>query len=283
MIRKTLLFRNLVDNIPKNVGLYSVGILLLIISGYAFDTVEMILGLVAFIISYSSVYVLNDIFDISEDERDLLKRMRKPLALGSVEKPEAVAICVAFMLAGLTLSLFQSLLFFGAVSALIIINALYSIPILVLSKTQPSPHGTNNQDPRSLKHTIAGLPLVFVMQFLKILLPWTLTTELTQFPFLFACGFSLTYLVIFKGYKANYTIGESIIHEAQLFGAAVVLFALSMLTHQEPVLQASVFLYLLAGIVLFRGLRLVDKKVILLSPIYILLGIIILYCLVLFL
>jgi hypothetical protein len=283
MIRKTLLFRNLVDNIPKNVGLYSVGILLLIISGYAFDAVEMILGLVAFIISYSSVYVLNDIFDISEDEGDLSKRMRKPLALGSAEKPEAVVICVVFLLAGLTLSLFQNLLFFGAVSVLIIINALYSIPILVPSKTQPAPYETDNQDPRSLKHTIAGLPLVFVMQFLKILLPWTLTTELTKFPFLFACGFSLTYLVIFKGYKANYTIGESIIHEAQLFGAAVILFALSMLIHQEPVLQASVFLYLLAGIALFRSLCLVDKKVILLSPIYILLGIIILYCLVLFL
>ncbi|MFX1441035.1 MAG: UbiA family prenyltransferase, partial [Promethearchaeota archaeon] len=126
MIRKTLLFRNLVDNIPKNVGLYSVGILLLIISRYAFDAVEMILGLVAFIISYSSVYVLNDIFDISEDEQDLSKRMRKPLALGSVEKPEAVVIYAVFLVTGLTLSLFQNLLFFGAVSVLIIINALYS-------------------------------------------------------------------------------------------------------------------------------------------------------------
>ncbi|MFW9801973.1 MAG: UbiA family prenyltransferase [Candidatus Thorarchaeota archaeon] len=281
MIRKTLLFRNLVDNIPKNVGLYSVGILLLIISGFAFDAVGMIPGLVAFIISYSSVYVLNDIFDISEDERDLSKRMRKPLALGSVEKPEAIVIYVVLLVTGLMLSLFQNLAFFAAVSVLIIINALYSIPILVLSKTQPAPNETDKQNRRSLKYTIAGLPLVFVMQFLKLLLPWTLTTELTKFPFLFACGFSLTYLVIFKGYKANYTIGESIIHEAQLFGAAVVFFVLSMLMHQGPVLQASVFLYLLAGIALFRNLRLVDKKVILLSPIYILLGIIILYCLVL--
>jgi 4-hydroxybenzoate polyprenyltransferase len=70
MIRKTLLFRNLVDNIPKNVGLYSIGILFLTISGYAFDVLEMVWGLFAFIISYSSVYVFNDIFDIAEDERD---------------------------------------------------------------------------------------------------------------------------------------------------------------------------------------------------------------------
>ena len=269
MIRKTLLFRNLVDNIPKNVGLYPVGILFLIISGYAFDVVEMALGLIAFILSYSSVYVLNDIFDIAEDERDALKRTRKPLALGSVEKPEAAAIFVVLLVVGLTLSLFQNLLLFGAISVLIITNALYSIPILPPSKTQPTLHETDQQNRGSLKHTIAGLPLVFVMQFLKMLLPWTLTTNLAQFPFLFASGFSLTYIVIFKGYKANLTIGESITKEAQLFSAAVIVFVLSLLIHQEPVLQASIFFYLLAGIALFRNLHLIDKKVILLSPVYI--------------
>ena len=276
MIRKTLLFRNLVDNIPKNVGLYSVGILFLVISRYALDMVQMILGLIAFIISYSSVYVLNDYFDISEDEKDPSKRMRKPLAEGSVEKSEAAVICMMLLVVGLTLSLLQNLIFFGAISILIITNALYSIPILALSNTQVA-------HPKSLKYTIAGLPLVFIMQFLKMLLPWTLATELTQFPFLFASGFSLTYLVIFKGYKANYTIGESITNGAPLFGAAVIVFVLSMLIHQEPVLQASIFFYLLAGIALFRNSHLVDKKVIMLSPVYIVLGVIILYWLVLFL
>ncbi|MHA2003114.1 MAG: UbiA family prenyltransferase [Candidatus Thorarchaeota archaeon] len=287
MIRKTLLFRNLVDNIPKNVGLYSIGILFLTISGYAFDVLEMVWGLFAFIISYSSVYVFNDIFDIAEDERDPTKRMRKPLVQGSVEKSEAVTIWLVFLFVGLLLSHIQNLTLFGILCILIITNALYSIPILTPSKSQSGQHVDDQETrmldmtrPRSLKYTIVGLPLVFIMQFLKILLPWTLTTELAMFPFLFASGFSLIYLVLFKGYKTNYTIGESIMHKPRLFGAAAIVFVLSMLIHREPMLQASIFLYLVAGIALFRNSRLIDKKVIFLGSVYILLGIVILFWLI---
>jgi hypothetical protein len=286
MIRKTLLFRNLVDNIPKNMGLYSVGILFLTISRYTFNVLEMVFGLIAFIISYSSVYVFNDIFDIAEDERDPTKRMRKPLVQGSVEKSEAVKIWLVFLIVGLLLSLIQNLMMFGILCILIFTNALYSIPIVTPLKSQSAQdddeetHMLDLTRPRSLKYTIVGLPLVFIMQFLKILLPWTLTTDLSMFPFLFASGFSLLYLVLFKGYKTNYTIGESIIHKPRLFGAAVIIFVLSMLIHQEPMLQASILLYLAAGIALFRNSRFIDKKVIFLGSVYILLGIVILFWLI---
>ena len=161
----------------------------------------------------------------------------------------------------------------GTISILIITNALYSIPIYAPSKSQP----------RSLKHTIAGLPLVFAMQFLKILLPWTLTTEIAQFPFLFASWFSLIYLILFKGYKDNYTLGESLMHRPWLFGVAVIVFLLSLQTHQEPALQATIFLYLVGGIILFRNYHLIDKKVICYGSVYILLGIILLFWLLVFL
>ncbi|MFW9966306.1 MAG: UbiA family prenyltransferase [Candidatus Thorarchaeota archaeon] len=289
MIRKTLLFRNLTDNIPKNVGLYSVGILFLVISGYSFELINMGFGLIAFIISYSSVYVFNDIFDISEDEGLPAKRTRKPLVQGSVEKSEAIIICLVLLIVGLSLSLLQNSIFFGILSFLIIINALYSIPIVTLSRSRLTPHETDQQDnthditrPISFKHTIAGLPLVFVMQFLKILLPWTITPELVHFPFLFAVGFSLTYVVLFKGYKMDRTVGESVTHEPLLFSAAVIVFILSMLVHPEPILQASIFFYLLAGVIFFRKHHLVDKTVIILSPVYIIVGVLILFWMILY-
>ncbi|MHA2066569.1 MAG: UbiA family prenyltransferase [Candidatus Thorarchaeota archaeon] len=289
MIHKTLLFRNLVDNIPKNMGLYALGILFLIASGYTFDMLVMIIGLIAFIISYSSVYIFNDIFDISEDERVPAKRTRKPLVKGSVEKSEAVIICLVLLIVGFALSLLLNLVFFGILSIVIIINILYSIPIVTSSRSKsalheadPRNHTLDTKRPTSLKYTIAGLPLIFVMQFLKILLPWTVTKELTHFPFLFALGFSFTYMVLFKGYKTNRTVGESVMHEPLLFGAAVLVFVLSMFVHPEPILQASILLYLVAGIVVFRNFRLIDKKVIILSPIYILLGVIILFWLIIF-
>ncbi|MHA2020812.1 MAG: hypothetical protein ACW96N_03805, partial [Candidatus Thorarchaeota archaeon] len=215
------------------------------------------------------------------------KRMRKPLVQGSVKKLEAVTIWLVFLLVGLLLSLIQNLTLFGILCILIITNALYSIPILTPSKSKSGQHDDDQETrmlditrPRSLKYTIVGLPLVFIMQFLKILLPWTLTTELAMFPFLFASGFSLLYLVLFKGYKTNYTIGESIMHKPRSFGAAVIVFVLSMLIHQEPMLQASIFLYLVAGIALFRNSRLIDKKVIFLGSVYILLGIVFLFWLI---
>ena len=289
MIHKVVLFRNLVDNIPKNIGLYSVGILFLVISGYSFDIMDMTSGLVAFIISYSAVYVFNDIFDVSEDERDLLKRTRKPLVQGSVDRSEAVIICLVLLIVGLMLSLLQNWMFFVVVSILIIINALYSIPLTslttirgIMSKSGVKTQELDTLQRISFKHTIAALPLVFAMQFLKILLPWTITPQLAQFPLLFGIGFSLFYVVFFKGYKANQTIGESVIHEPLLFSTAVSIFILSMLVHQGPILQASIFLYLLAGIALFRNFHFIDRKLLFLSPIYIAIGVVFFFWLILF-
>ncbi|MHA1936781.1 MAG: UbiA family prenyltransferase [Candidatus Thorarchaeota archaeon] len=281
MIRKTLLFRNLLDNIPKNIGLYAVGILLLVISGYSFDVLAILMGLIAFIISYSSVYVLNDLFDIIEDEMTPEKHKRKPLVRGSVEKDEAIRITLSLLIIGLLLSLLVDIKFLGIVIMLIIINAFYSIPIFSLSSPFLLQESQESRvRPTSLKHSIAALPLVSAMQILKLLLPWTLTTNLAQFPFLFALGFSLLYVVIFKGYKKNLALGESVKHEPQLIGAAALSFCLSMLVHSGPILQASIFLYLFVGIAIFRNFRLIDKTVIILSPVYILLGVIILFWLI---
>lgn len=264
MIRKTLLFRNLVDNLVKNLGLYSVGVLLLVLYRQPFDAALMLLGLFTFIIAYSSVYVFNDIFDAAEDATDGEKIKRKPLARGSVERSEAVVICLIFLVMGLVVSTLLGLLFFGTVSSLVIVNLLYSAP---LSSRENGGH-------LRLKHTAFGLPLVLVMQFLKIFLPWTITIELFSFPYLFALGFSCLYLVLFKGYKRNLTVGESFKHETILTIATFVILVLSMLVHQGPIVQAMILGYLLAGVAIFWKSRLIDRRVILVSPFYILLGVI---------
>ncbi len=264
MIRKTLLFRNLVDNLVKNLGLYSVGVLLLVLYRIAFETVPMIIGLVAFIITYSSVYILNDLFDAAEDATDTEKITRKPLASGSVERKEAVVMCMAYLFMGLLVSSLLGLLFLVVVSCLVLVNLLYSAPL------------TSKKDSGRLrlKHTVVGLPLVLIMQFLKILLPWTLTIDLFSFPYLFAIGFSCLYLVLFKGYKRNLTVGESFKHETTLTLTTVIVFFVSMLIHQGSIMQAMILGYLLAGVAIFWRSRLIDRRVLLVSPIYILLGVI---------
>jgi len=223
------------------------------------------LGLLAFLVSYSSIYVLNDLYDIEDDKKDEKKTLRKPLAQGTVERKDAIWVFISFLILGLLFSIILNLMFFCVVCILILINMIYSVPV------------KKNTDRKRLKHSFFGLPLVLLMQFLKIFLPWTFSTEMVRFPVLFSLGFSLTYAIIFKGYKENHTIGESIKRAPFSVGIAIITFVLSISLYPEPVAQASIILYILAGIVFFRNSHLTDQWVLLLSPIYIFLGIIVLF------
>ena len=98
MIKRVLLFRNLIDNIPKNIGLYSVGVMLLFLFRVTIDSLQFLLGLLAFMVSYSSIYVLNDLCDIEDDKKDEKKVLRKPLAHGVVNRSEAVTIFISFFI-----------------------------------------------------------------------------------------------------------------------------------------------------------------------------------------
>jgi 4-hydroxybenzoate polyprenyltransferase len=255
MIQKTLLFRNLVDNIPKNIGLYMIGAILLVADHFSFDPITIGLGLIAFLFSYSSIYVMNDLFDVAEDMKNGEKAARKPLANGTVTKNEAFVISIMLLAIGILLSFLLNLIFLGVVCLLIITNYLYSVP------------------PSRLKHTFLGLPLVLVMQIMKILLPWTTSVDLNYFPTLFVLSFSLIYLIIFVGYKQNKTIGASVREEPVLFGLSILVLITSILLYPSPLFQMAIICYLLAGIVFFRDVRLTDMKVIKLSPVYILLGV----------
>lgn len=271
MIRTVLLFRNLTDNIPKNIGLYSVGVMLLFLFRVTIDSLQLLLGLLAFLVSYSSIYVLNDLYDIEDDRKDERKSLRKPLAQGVVIRKEAVTIFVSFLILGLLLSIFLNLLFFCVVSSLIFINLIYSIPLTNIRKKS-----LEDVRSKSLKHTTLGLPLVILLQLLKIFLPWTISTQVMQFPILFAIGFSLIYAILFKGYKEYRTIGESVMQAPFSFGFAGAFFISSISMYPEPFVQGAIVLYIFAGIVFFRNSHLTDRRVLLFSPIYIFLGVVVL-------
>ena len=165
MFQRILMFRNLTDNIPKNIGLYSLGVMLLLLFYVEFDLLQVLLGLLAFLVSYSSIYVLNDLYDVDKDKKDEKKVLRKPLTTGVVTRSDAVKIFASFLIVGLVLSISVTLSFFFVIVLLVLTNMIYS---------------------RSLKHTALGLPLVFLMQLMKIFLPWSISTRAMQFPILFA-------------------------------------------------------------------------------------------------
>jgi 4-hydroxybenzoate polyprenyltransferase len=265
MIQKILLFRNLIDNIPKNIGLYMVGVILLLANRISIEITEIGLGLAAFLILYSSIYVLNDLFDIDEDMKSGEKIDRKPLAKGTVKKNEALMFSGFLLAVGILFSILLNLIFLGVICILFFSNILYSSPLY------------------GLKRTVLGLPLVLIMQILKIFLPWTVSAEFIQFPTLFVLSFSLIYLIIFQGYKERKTIGESTRNEPVLFRISIAIFVASVLLYPYPLFQICIMCYLLAGIVFFRNSHLIDRKVLMLSPLYILLGVILLFYLLAYL
>jgi 4-hydroxybenzoate polyprenyltransferase len=265
MFRKIPLFKNLIDNIPKNAGLYMVGVILIPGAHIDYDPIQVSLGLFSFLVSYSSIYVMNDLFDITEDRESGEKTERKPLAKGTVKRSEAFAISGILLAIGILFTLLLNLLFLGVTCILVLANILYSAP------------------PLRLKHGVFGLPLVLIMQLLKILLPWTLTTGLIQFPILFVLGFSVIYLIIFQGYKEQKTIGESVRDESLLFGLSIVMFLASVLLYPGPSFQIFIVCYLLAGLVFFRNSHLIDRRVLVLSPVYVLAGIIMFFLILVYL
>jgi 4-hydroxybenzoate polyprenyltransferase len=265
MFRKILLFRNLIDNVPKNAGLYMIGVILILGAHIDYDPIQVSLGLFSFLVAYSSIYVMNDLFDIAEDRESGEKKERKPLAKGTVKRIEAFTISGILFAVGILFTLLLNFLFLGVTCILMLVNILYSAP------------------PLRLKHGVLGSPLVLIMQLMKILLPWTLTAGLVQFPTLFVLGFSVIYLIIFQGYKQRKTIGVSVRDESLLFGFSIVLFLASVLLYQSPSFQIFILCYLLAGILFFRNSHLIDRRVLVLSPVYVVIGIIMFFLMLVYL
>lgn len=78
----------------------------LVFSGNLFNTdsfILTILGFIAFCLASSTVYIFNDIFDADKDKLHPTKR-RRPIASGKISKKTAFVICVFFLIATLLLN-----------------------------------------------------------------------------------------------------------------------------------------------------------------------------------
>lgn len=167
----------------KNSVQYLFGAVLYFTFFGSFDAGILLLGLAGFVISYNSVYYLNDIIDYESDKKDVLKRKLKPLVTGKFTGREALAYCFASILIGLPLSFSVSRLFGLFVASLLLLNVLHST---IMKK-----FGT--------KMVACNL---FAVQFLKYSLGWfALTVSLDKFPFFVFASFSAAYVTFYLIYK----------------------------------------------------------------------------------
>lgn len=96
------------------------------------EWVRVILAFSAFSFGASSVYVLNDILDLSNDRLDLHKR-RRPLAAGHISVSQAWTLCLVFAAGASSLALVVGVPFFLMLIGYIGLSNAYSIAL----KKQP--------------------------------------------------------------------------------------------------------------------------------------------------
>lgn len=95
---------------------------------------QVFLGVIAFSLIASSIYIINDYRDVEDDRKHPTKQFR-PLASGAVSKPAALIICALLLAGGFLLAWFIRDKFFFVLALYFFINLGYSlglknIPIL---------------------------------------------------------------------------------------------------------------------------------------------------------
>ncbi len=84
-----------------------------------------IIAFIAFSLTASTIYTLNDYHDIEED-REHPKKKNRPLASGAISKPQAIVIMVVLGFSGFALMATHSLSALAILAAYVIMNIAYS-------------------------------------------------------------------------------------------------------------------------------------------------------------
>lgn len=90
------------------------------------------LGMIAFCLVASAVYIINDLKDIAVDRIHPLKRKR-PLASGAVSNSTATVLLAILILVGLSLSYWLNPIFFYLIGAYLALNVAYSFGLKNIS------------------------------------------------------------------------------------------------------------------------------------------------------
>lgn len=89
---------------------------------------KTIVAFISFSLVTSGMYIINDYFDIAEDREHPVKKYR-PLASGEVSEKSAIWISALFLIAGLLVGIFLSIITFYILLAYIGLNILYNFKL----------------------------------------------------------------------------------------------------------------------------------------------------------
>lgn len=221
MTLRKVLYNSITVNLPKNIVQLLLGAVLYAFIFGVINPVQLVLAVIGLSLSYSSVYMFNDIMDREEDAADPQKRGWKHVANGSLRLEGAVSIYALLLMSGLLVSFFVNYVFGAMMVALLFLNFLHSAPGIRLKKRKFP--------------TIANITLI---EFIKYSSGWfALTANVTKFPLWLVLMFAVIYSAGYMAYKFKFC-GRTIKDSKPLFVAfgvvVVALFLASLFSYGFP-------------------------------------------------
>jgi len=228
-VKRNVLINSITLNIPKNSIQFFIGIVFYI-TFFGLPGLSVVLfSCAAFLVTYSAVYVYNDIGDAEHDSKHSHKKVWKLVASGLLDKKQSWMLYVVLLGVGFTMSLFVNVYFFVMMLLLVGLNFLHSCPKIYLKN--------------SLKKTAVNMT---VIEFLKYSAGWfALTTNLSYFPFWVAIVLSLSYNLSYIIYKAEQT--RSVLRDNKRFFismgiAAFASYIIAFFTYQIPLVMIAMLI-----------------------------------------
>lgn len=233
---RKLVYNSITISLPKNAVQFFLGVVLFWVIIGVPNPMTTTLALIGFLITYSSVYLFNDIVDHKEDLKSREKLKWKLIAGKMISTREALVLSLVLLFSGLSISLYVSRWFFMMMVLLIILNLLHSSPWTKFKKSLPK---------TSVNMTI--------IQFLKFSTGWfALTSNISEFPFWLILGFSIVYTASYIIYKFGFK-GRKIKNRKGFFWTLGILggasYIISFILYGLPL--SLIFLILVPTLLLF--------------------------------
>lgn len=232
---KQWFYNSIGNNMPKNAIQFSLGVVFYYLIFGIPDALLVFLAFAGFMLTYSSVYVFNDLMDIEEDKKHPQKLKWKFIANGTVGKESAVSVLFLLMFSGLGLSLLVGKWFAAIMVMLLVLNFLHSSNFTRFKKSKWK--------------TAFNMTAI---EFLKYSCGWfALTSNLASFPFWMVLCLAVSYNAGYIIYKFDFR-GRMIRQNRLLFGSmgavGVGSYAISVLVYDFPL--ALFMMFVMAALVI---------------------------------
>lgn len=241
-MHKKIFFNSITISLPKNVIQFLLGIILYwLITGIP-DTYVTLTALAGFLITYSAVYLYNDVIDYREDMLDKEKRKWKLVAGGGLTVGSAKLLTILCVVAGLSISFLVSRWFFIIMMGMLFFNLLHSSPYTKFKK--------------KLYKTTFNMTII---EYLKYSSGWfALTSNISMFPFWLILAFSIVYTTSYIIYKFKFR-GKIIKTNKKLFwGLGIVggvSYLISFIHYGFPISMTFLIVFPLIVLLVLKFMR----------------------------